>query len=277
MLLTLFVLLLISLVVIVLADFNTEMNITWGGGRATISNNGLNLTLSMDQTSGSGCESKAAYLYGRFDVQMKLIKGDSAGTVTTFYLSSDQAAQDEVDMEFLGNLEGKPYTLSTNVFTHGKGRREQKFHLWFDPTADFHHYAILWTPSQIISFVDGIPIRGFGRGTKQLRYVDNAMTLHTTLWDGSSWATDGGKDKVDWSKAPFNAYYRNLNIQACLPTANASYTCGNDAASWIAQNLTAAEVALMDRVRGTFMTYNYCTDPRYKGNSTIQNECSREL
>lgn len=82
-----FVLQLISLVVIVLADFNTEMNITWGDGRATISNDGLNLHLSMDQTSGSGCNSKATYLYGRFDVQMQLIKGDSAGTVTTFYVS----------------------------------------------------------------------------------------------------------------------------------------------------------------------------------------------
>ncbi|XP_039128667.1 xyloglucan endotransglucosylase/hydrolase protein 24-like [Dioscorea cayenensis subsp. rotundata] len=190
-----FVLQLISLVVIVLADFNTEMNITWGDGRATISNDGLNLHLSMDQTSGSGCNSKATYLYGRFDVQMQLIKGDSAGTVTTFYLSSDQAAHDEVDMEFLGNLDGKPYTLSTNVYTKGKGRREQKFHLWFDPTADFHHYAILWTPTQIILFVDGIPVRGFARGTAQLPYVDKAMTLHTTLWDGSSWATDGGKEK----------------------------------------------------------------------------------
>lgn len=103
------------------------------------------------------------------------------------------------------------------------------------------------------------------------------MTLHTTLWDGSSWATDGGKEKVDWGKAPFNAYYRNLKIQACFPTANGSFTCGNDAASWIAQNLTAAEVAFMDKARGTFMTYNYCTDPTNKGNSTVQNECSREL
>ena len=61
---------------------------------------------------------------------------------------------DEVDIEFLGTTFGKPYTLQTNVYVRGSGDgrivgREMKFHLWFDPTQNFHHYAILWTPKEI--------------------------------------------------------------------------------------------------------------------------------
>ncbi|KAK7821983.1 putative xyloglucan endotransglucosylase/hydrolase protein 23 [Quercus suber] len=112
------------------SNFYQDFNLTWGDGRAKILNNGTLLTLSLDKASGSGYPQK-------------------------------ESKWDEIDFEFLGNLSGDPYIIHTNVYTQGKGDKEQQFYPWFDRTADFHNYSILWNPERIIFYVDGSPMRDF--------------------------------------------------------------------------------------------------------------------
>ncbi|KAJ9689499.1 hypothetical protein PVL29_014940 [Vitis rotundifolia] len=249
-------------------NFYQDFDITWGDARAKILNNGELLTLSLDKTSGSGFQSKNEYLFGKIDMQLKLVPGNSAGTVTAYYLSSQGPTHDEIDFEFLGNLSGDPYILHTNVFSQGKGNREQQFYLWFDPTADFHTYSILWNPQRIIFSVDGTPIREFKNSESiGVPFPKNQpMRIYSSLWNADDWATRGGLLKTDWSQAPFTASYRNFNANACVWSSGSS-SCSSTSPSptstnggWYSQELDSTSQERMKWVQKNYMIYNYCTD-----------------
>lgn len=261
-------LLVASLTVASASNFYNDFDITWGDGRAKILSNGELLTLNLDKASGSGFQSRNEYLFGKIDMQLKLVPGNSAGTVTAYYLSSKGSAWDEIDFEFLGNLSGDPYILHTNVFSQGKGNREQQFYLWFDPTADFHTYSILWNPQRIVFSVDGTPIREF----KNLESMgvpfpkNQPMRIYSSLWNADDWATRGGLVKTDWALAPFTASYRNFNAEACV-LSNGASSCGTTTSppastsnAWFSEELDSARHERLKWVRENYMVYNYCKD-----------------
>ncbi|KAL4272728.1 hypothetical protein GQ457_13G029950 [Hibiscus cannabinus] len=262
-------------------DFYQDFDLTWGDRRGKIFNGGKLLSLSLDRVSGSGFQSKKEYLFGRIDMQLKLVAGNSAGTVTAYYLSSQGPTHDEIDFEFLGNLSGDPYILHTNVFTQGKGDREQQFYLWFDPTRNFHTYSIIWKPQHIIFLVDNIPIRVF-KNAESIGVPfpkSQPMRIYSSLWNADDWATRGGLVKTDWTKAPFTAYYRNFNANACVWSGTGSSCGGTNSVSdgaWETNGLDAPGRRRLRWVQKYFMIYNYCTDLK-RFPQGVPPECKRRF
>ncbi|KAK2428920.1 xyloglucan endotransglucosylase/hydrolase [Trifolium repens] len=176
-------------------------------------------------------------------------------------LSSQGPHHDEIDMEFLGNRSGDPYILSTNLYANGIGGHEVQFYLWFDPTQDFHTYSIDWNAQRIIILVDNIPIRvihnrqniGVAFPTRQ------PMKLYTTLWNGDTWATRGGIVKIDWSKAPFTAGFRNFNANACIPSPSNNCLNFNGGKN---KGLSSKTRKQLKVIHSKWVVYDYCRDFR---------------
>ncbi|GJV41708.1 probable xyloglucan endotransglucosylase/hydrolase protein 26 [Tanacetum coccineum] len=264
------------------ATFPKSMYFNWGAQHSSILGKGDDLRLVLDQTSGSGIQSKRAFLFGSLEMLIKLVPGNSAGTVTAYYLSSTGAKHDEIDFEFLGNSTGEPYTVHTNIFTQGQGNREQQFQLWFDPTADYHNYTIHWNPTAVVWYVDSIPIRVFRNYQSEgIGYPNQqGMRVYSSLWNADNWATRGGLVKIDWTAAPFEAYYRRFRARACKWNGPVSIsqctipTQGNWWTSPVYKQLTMSQQVQLKWVRDNHMIYNYCTDvKRFKG--LMAPECSK--
>ncbi|CAN6812565.1 unnamed protein product [Brassica oleracea] len=238
---------------------------TWAFDHQKQLNGGSELQLILDKYTGTGFQSKGSYLFGHFSMHIKLPAGDTAGVVTAFYLSSTNNEHDEIDFEFLGNRTGQPVILQTNVFTGGKGNREQRIYLWFDPSKAYHTYSVLWNLYQIVFFVDNIPIRVF-KNAKDLgvRFPFNQpMKLYSSLWNADDWATRGGLEKTNWANAPFIASYRGFHIDGCQASVEAKY-CATQGRMWWDQNefrdLDAEQYRRLKWVRMKWTIYNYCTD-----------------
>ncbi|XP_059652411.1 probable xyloglucan endotransglucosylase/hydrolase protein isoform X2 [Cornus florida] len=254
---------------------------TWASEHIKYINGGSSVELLLDKYSGTGFQSKASYLFGHFSMRIKMVGGDSAGVVTAFYLSSQNSEHDEIDFEFLGNRTGQPYIVQTNVFTGGKGDREQRIYLWFDPTKDFHSYSVLWNMHQIVFFVDDVPIRIF-KNLKDLgvRFPFNQpMKLYSSLWNADDWATRGGLEKTDWSKAPFIASYTSFHVDGCdASTPQSAQVCNTRGRMWwdqkAFQDLDGQQYRRLQWVRKKFTIYNYCSDrSRYQ---SVPPECVRD-
>jgi xyloglucan:xyloglucosyl transferase len=119
--------------------------------------------------------------------------------------------------------------------------------------------------------VDGIPIRVFKDNSDiGVPYLNSKpMYLYSSLWNGDSWATQGGRIKLDWSNAPFIAYFSNFNsIDACTVwNVNDTSFCSTPGTSWWETDYwNASQLGQLTWVAEKHLIYDYCTDTaRFNG------------
>ncbi|KAL3696129.1 hypothetical protein R1sor_010205 [Riccia sorocarpa] len=226
-----------------------------------------NVQAILTRETGVEFETMKTYLGGSFSVKAKLVPGNSAGTVSAFYLISYDNNHDEIDMEFLGNVSGQPYVLHTNLFANGVGKREQQVYLTFDPTANYHTYSIIWNHRLITWSVDGTPIRVHKNIEAQAPgSFPFSKGLHVAgcIYEGSTWATRGGRDPINWNDAPFVVNFQNFDFDACeVQNGDASSCRGNYGNWWDGpqyQSLSSDQINQLRSYRQQYQIYDYCTD-----------------
>ncbi|KAK2998898.1 hypothetical protein RJ639_023344 [Escallonia herrerae] len=245
-------------------DFNKDFFDTWSPSHVNTSIDGTARSLKLDNNSGSGFASNDMFLFGQIDMPIKLIPGYSAGTVVAFYT------------EFLGTVPGEPYILQTNVFVDGFDDREERISLWFDPTKDSIPIRYYGTFTRLF-MVDWIPLRTYrnhvDKGVAFPRW--QPMSIKISIWNGESWATHGGKDKIDWSRGPFIASFVNYKIDASVWKGNVC-RAGSETNWWNKDrynSLTWTQRRWFKWARKYHMIYDYCQDNnRFQNN--LPKECS---
>lgn len=136
--------------------------------------------------------------------------GDTAGLNYNLYLSSLEGCRemDEIDFEFLGH---DKRVLQTNYHVGGGGGREQIHRLPFDPSDDFHHYAIAWDAEAIEWRVDGELIRREERREGE-PWPEKPMRLYASLWDASDIDEGRWTGTYHGRDAPYVCSYKDVVV-----------------------------------------------------------------
>ncbi|XP_024024032.1 probable xyloglucan endotransglucosylase/hydrolase protein 33 [Morus notabilis] len=244
----------------------------FGAKNFQLTGNGSMATLALDKSSGSGLASKNEYYYGFFSAAIKLPSGLSPGVVAAFYLSNANVYphnHDEIDIELLGHDKRNDWAFQTNIYANGSVStgREEKFYLWFDPTAEHHQYSILWNNHHIVFMVDNIPVREYQRNSAYPSvFPSKPMSVYATIWDGSEWATHGGKYPVNYKYAPFVVSFADVEMSGCV-VSNPTGTCSKTSPSNLDPvegqefaTLSKEQARALDWARSKLMFYSYCKD-----------------
>lgn len=124
--------------------------------------------------------------------------------------------------------------------------------------------------------MDRIPIRVYKNFLDEgVPYpdLDKPMRAYASIWNADSWATRGGLDRINWSKAPFIAKMRKFRARACKFGGSMSVNrCTRAAAESTTSELSLNEQNQMEWIRSKSLVYDHCQDyEQYKG--LLPGEC----
>jgi hypothetical protein len=145
--------------------------------------------------------------YGYYEVRMKVTS--VPGVVVSFFWKQINYAVGEIDYEFLtdepwATMPSIPGTVHLTV--HGNsGSPSQPQTLTFNPTADFHRYGFLWTPTEVEYVIDGQKIYTFSGAAVAAIPGSTGGYIMMNTWTGdATWGggppTENATSEYDWVK-----------------------------------------------------------------------------
>lgn len=181
---------------------------------------------------GAELTGRDQFTYGRFEARMKMVS--IPGSVSSMFLYYDPSylldnePWNEIDIEVLGKNPGEwqsnLITREPNVMledgtkkTGIKQTSEYVTGFGYDATADFHLFALIWTPEYISWEIDSVEVRRdvLGMETKtvhdQVAFMTEQQSLRFNLWASKSAAWVGkftGEELADGPKEQVIDYVR---------------------------------------------------------------------
>ncbi|MBN8705906.1 MAG: family 16 glycosylhydrolase [Bacteroidetes bacterium] len=202
---------------------------------------------------GAEYRTKAAYLYGRFEVRMKSTPNE--GVLSTFFTYFDGTPENpwasgkwnEIDIEILGR-----YRNDVQVNTITPNQTNHVSHVWtdFDPSQDYHTYAFEWTPDYVSWFIDGILIRK--QTGDHIKTLIHPQKIMMNTWN---------PDYVDWvgnfelKSLPALTYYDWVSYSAYTP-GTGTFGDGNNFTPEWTDSLTEFDTNRWEMASHTFIGNN---------------------
>ncbi len=155
--------------------------------------------------AGAAILSKETFSYGRYEVRLKSAKG--SGIVSAFFLRASRKTSGgtlvhELDFEFMGKSDRLLHMAchrGLDAPAQGKKHKKSKknVQLPFDPSADFHTYALEYTPKGIVWFADGQEIWRLGEDVAS-EFFGVDMDIRCNIWTPNikAWAGTVESDRL---------------------------------------------------------------------------------
>jgi hypothetical protein len=193
---------------------------------------------------GGQVRSVVPYKYGKFMVRMKPII--RSGVISSFFTYDRPETKEEIDIEFVG-VNNREVQFNYHHPSEGfnipgvncPGRHAYRYHLNFEPGADFHIYSFEWTKDYIAWFVDGIEAHRVTKGLLDpLDELAHEQSIMMNIWTSTNIGWSGNLDPnalpfsvaYDWVKyypwhestgfdtnPSFQDYFDNLNLSIWFP------------------------------------------------------------
>jgi hypothetical protein len=193
---------------------------------------------------GGEYRTKASYLYGRFEVRMKSVQRE--GMLSSFFTYNDNyptTQWNEIDIEIMGRYaDDIQYNAITPGTTNHVGRRQTPF----NPSLDFHTYAIEWTPTYVAWFIDGTEsYRQTGSHIQTLNLPQKIM-MNVWIQTAQNWSGVWNENSL-----PAFAYYDFVSYSSFTPDSGTSGTNNNFTLQW-KDDFNSYDATRWDRATHTF-------------------------
>lgn len=154
----------------------------------------LGIRLPGGKLDGAEIRSTKLTSFGTYRARMKVANAPSS--LTAFFLYKQPDYAQELDIEIFNDSSRRVWF---STYSGGRQTNTIEKQLPFDPTADFHEYAIEYDRKSVRFLVDGVPMQSWTAGLPR-----TTMYLHVNAWF-PSWleATPHATDAftyVDWAE-----------------------------------------------------------------------------